>query len=379
MPPRCWVWTLATALLLPLGARAETVTLEIHTPKQKAERIGPGLVFVSGLALAHEGKRPALDIVFVVDVSGSTAQPSGADVDRDGTVGRGIVIPGMIAMNTDKADSVLAAEVGAVGVVLERLDSYSTRVGVVTFSESTWVDVPLTRDYDEVRLALQDIVDRGAFGGTNIKSALLRGSVELLGTRSASSTRRKDAVRVLVLVSDGAPTLPHPFGRGANVTVAVNAARKAAKRGIRVHTFAVGKEAVGSPAALAIARVANGIYTPVLDPRDLPRIFDAFSFAEIEALSVRNLTLNVDAVQLDHRPDGSFAALVPAGFGHQTLEVHARSRSGVEERRRVVVIHGPQPLEPRQRAQRDLMIELERQRQARRGEGDRDLVIKPED
>lgn len=380
MAPRLWIW-LAAVLLLPIAARAETITLEIHTPKDKAEQVGAGIVFVSGLALAHEGRRPKLDIVFVIDVSGSTAAASGADVDRDGSVGRGLVIPGVIATDAG-GDSVLAAEVAAVGLVLERLDPQSTRVGIVTFSDSTWVDVPLTRDYDEVRIALRDILDRGASGGTNMKSAVLRGSVELLGTKSAASTRRRDADRTLVLVTDGAPTLPHPSAFGGssdiNVRVAVNAATKAGRRGIRVHTFAVGKEAVGSPAPRQIARAANGIYTPVVDPSRLPHIFDEFNFSQIETLTVRNITMNADSVQFEHQPDGSFSALVPAGIGTQTLEVHARSLAGTEERRRVVIVRGPQPLKARQRAQRDLLLELERQRQVRQGERARDLEIKPE-
>ena len=142
----------------------------------------------------------------------------------------------------------LAAEVAAVENVIARLSPRTTRVGIVTFSHRSWVDAPLTHDYEEVRLALGDILSRGPEGGTNMKSGLLRGSIELIGTKSAASTRRKGAERVLVFVTDGRPTLPYaagPFSSdGRNVREAVRSAEKAAKRGVRMHSFAVGKEAM---------------------------------------------------------------------------------------------------------------------------------------
>ena len=360
--PRLRTWAAACMALasfaLPGVASSERITLEIATPKTGAELIGNApLVFMEGTALAHDGKIPALDIIFVIDVSASTGEASGADVDRDGSVGRLPAIQGLGSLFSSRGDSILAAEIVAVENLLARLQQRTTRVGVVTFSHRSWLDAPLTHDYEEVRLALQDILGRGPGGGTNMKSGLLRGSIELIGTKGAASMLRKEADRVLVFVTDGRPTLPHssnPSGGGnaRNVREAVETAKMAADRGVRIHSFSVGQEAIDSSAPRAIARAAGGIYTPVRNPYELPEIFDTFSFAEIETLSVRNLTLNKDAVQLLHRPDGSFAALVPAGKGRHTLEVYARSRKGTEARRTVVVGQGPQPLDSTQRAAR---------------------------
>lgn len=373
---------LGGSCLLPELGFAERITLEIETPEAGAERVANGtLVFVAGTALAHDGKIPALDIVFVIDVSGSTGEASGADVDRDGSTGRTLGIPGMPPIFSSRGDSILAAEVAAVENVITRLSPRTTRVGIVTFSHRSWVDAPLTHDYEEVRLALGDILYRGPEGGTNMKSGLLRGSIELIGTKSAASTRRKGAERVLVFVTDGRPTLPYaagPFSSdGRNVREAVRSAEKAAKRGVRMHSFAVGKEAMDSTAPRAIARATGGIYTPVRNPYELPQIFDTFSFAEIETLTVRNLTMEADAVQLEHRPDGSFAALVPAGAGRHTLEVYARSRKGTEARRTIVVGAGPQSLDPAQRTTRARLLELHMQAEAGRARS-RDVEIETE-
>jgi len=363
--------------LLPGLSLAERITLEIETPDSSAERLANGaLVFVAGTALAHDGKIPALDIVFVIDVSGSTGEASGADVDRDGSTGRTLGIPGMPPLFSSRGDSILAAEVAAVELVMTHLSPRTTRVGIVTFSHRSWVDAPLTHDYDEVRLALGDILDRGPEGGTNMKSGVLRGSIELLGTKSAASSRRKGAERVLVFVTDGRPTLPFASDN-RNVREAVRSAEKAAAREVRVHSFAVGKEAMDSTAPRAIARATGGIYTPVRNPYQLPQIFDTFSFAEIETLTVRNLTMDADAVQLEHRPDGSFAALVPAGAGRHTLEVYARSRKGTDARRTVIVGVGPQSLDPAQRATRARLLELHMQAEAGRTRS-RDVEVQTE-
>jgi hypothetical protein len=93
--------------------------LDIDSPSNGAVISDPtGMAFIGGKALALYGEYQTFDIVFVIDTSDSTAEPSGADIDGNGVVGEkrlakylwllGSILP---LPNSDKADSVLAAEV----------------------------------------------------------------------------------------------------------------------------------------------------------------------------------------------------------------------------------------------------------------------------
>ena len=305
---------------------------------------------MSGRALAHPGERLALDIVFAIDASASTSVASGADVDGDGSVGRHVNLL-LVGVNTDGEDSVLAAEVAAVNTLLGQLDPEITRVGVLAFAEGAEVEVALTDDYAEVRRALAEILDGGSVGGTDLRAAILRGAVELLGTKSAISTRRHGVQRLLLLLTDGKPTLPHfRLFRGpnetANVRAAVEAAGRVGQGSIRIHTFAVGEEAINSPAPRLIAKRTGGRYTPVSDPADLPSLFQQLSFSDIEELRIRNLTTGGVAAAVDRYPDGRFAALVPTAPGENRIEIHARSALGSERRQILRILVDPEAPPP---------------------------------
>ena len=92
-----------------------------------------------------EGERPLnIDVMIVVDVSGSTSAPSGVDVDGDGDIGLDpeyeLVVPGTYppgTKNTDPGDSILAAEIEAGAALIKTLDPTRVRVGIVSFSGMT--------------------------------------------------------------------------------------------------------------------------------------------------------------------------------------------------------------------------------------------------
>ena len=115
---------------------AEKVSVVVDTPR-------PNQVIRSRLDMAHlkgnaiSGNRPTdFDVMLVLDVSGSTAYPSGADVDGDGEVGAQAFAPlgATDHRNTDPGDSILAAEVQASRALVDNLDPERVRVGVVSFS-----------------------------------------------------------------------------------------------------------------------------------------------------------------------------------------------------------------------------------------------------
>ncbi|MBW2281787.1 MAG: VWA domain-containing protein [Deltaproteobacteria bacterium] len=377
---------LGVALVLAVSgpAAADTVNgkpprlaLEIAAPAQGAVIGDPGgMAFVSGRALALYGEYQAFDIVFVIDTSDSTAAPSGADVDGDGNVGHrkgedflsifGRILP---LPNSDRGDSVLAAEIAAVETLLEQLDPRTTRVGVVYFSgdldpitPDAATMVPLTTNYDQVRKGLYEILRYGPHGRTNMLAGVNVGTIELLGTQSAYSEKRPNARKVMIFLTDGTPTLPMESSPNQNMRMAIRAARKAARHDIRIDTYAIGERALQEPVvAVEMAHATQGVFTPVRQPRDLQSVFEHVDFARIDDLRVHNKTTSDPASYVLRNPDGSFSALLPMQDGGNTIEVYARATDGTEARRFIKVKFlpeaGMQQLDARLAAQRNRLLE----------------------
>jgi len=351
--------------------------LAIDSPANGAVIGDPtGMAFVSGSALALFGEYQTFDIIFVIDTSDSTAEPSGADIDGNGVIGEkrgakylsvlGSILP---LPNTDKGDSVLAAEIMGCRVLLSQLDPRTTRVGVVSFAGDSdaltpdaITEVPLTTDYKKVERGLDAIYRRGPKGMTNMVSAVNLATIELLGTQSAYSQKRDGAKRVIMFLTDGQPTLPLENSGLQNAKMAIQQAVRAAKFDIRIDTFAIGEDALAEPVVVVeMARVSNGVFTPVRNPKDLRAVFEDVSFSSIERLEVRNKTTGKMAEYVVPNPDGTFSALVPMNTGKNTVEVYARSTDGTEGKREVTVsfLAGaePQELSPRLLGQRNRLLE----------------------
>jgi hypothetical protein len=398
---------LALCAAFLLGAHAypnQTARLELSldTPSPGSV-VGDklGMAFVAGKALAHYGEFQTFDIMFVIDTSQSTDQPSGADIDGDGKIGQyrgegtlgafgrwlGKLLPFPI---TDRSDNVLAAEVAAVEVLLDQVDPRTTRVGLVTFAgdedplnPDSITHVPLTSDYDKVRRGLGQVLSDGPAGMTNMMAGVRLGTAELLGTQSAYSEAREGARRILIFLTDGTPTLPLAASTNENARMAISQARKAAKAGIRIDTYAIGEMALAEPVvAVEMAAVTQGLFTPVRHPRDLRAVFEEVSFADIAELRIENRTTKQPAEYKIQNADGSFSALVPLREGDNTLEVYARSSEGTEASRQVTVRYLPgeeaAPLDAALLPQRNRLMEnrlqdLQRQRKALENARDEDI------
>ncbi len=408
MRARHWSGALFAAVLIlcsaspqaqePAGGKPARLLLEIDTPEPGAVVGDPGgNAFVAGRALALFGEFQTFDIMFVIDTSDSTAAPSGADVDGDGKVGsrRGgewfSIFGRTLALgNTDRGDSILAAEVAAVETMVNQLDPRTTRVGVVTFSgdfdpgyPDAFTRVPLTSDFDKVGRGLQEVLDDGPNGMTNMRSGVHVGTIELLGTGSAYSVRREGVRRIMIFLTDGRPTLPHEGRPAWNTRAAIGGAKRAARANIRIDTYAIGEEALREPiVAVEMARVTNGVFTPVRHPEKLRAIFESVSFAEIDELRIQNLTTDRPAAYSIRNADGTFSSLVPMQEGKNLVEIYARSTDGTEARKqlelRFLPALGVQRLSPRLVAQRNRLLEnqlleLQRRRLQIQAERDEDL------
>ena len=368
--------TLTLAAAVP-DAKAPEITLTLDTVDVvRPPGAEPGLGYLSGRALAHEGELELFDVVFAIDTSGSTANASGLG-RRSGWLSR---LPGVGVANSE---TILGAEVAAIESLLDGFDPRTTRVGLVSFAGSeypnadhAWVEAPLTSSYAEIRAALADRLLVEPEGGTNLRAGLLRGGIELLGTRSAESRRRAGASRHLVVLSDGLPTLPEPDP----VKGAIRAARSLAKRGIRVHVFAIGREALDEGRAIVpVASVTHGEYHAVQDLSKLAPLLGQIEFRTLRELRVANRTNGASALELTRGDDGAYAALVPFVAGVNRLEIVAVASDGRENRVEREVVFKQAELDAAERARQDRLLALhtaatERAKTAR----DKKLAVEPE-
>jgi hypothetical protein len=324
-------------------------------------------VFVAGRALALRGEMRRFDIIIVIDTSGSTNDPTGVDVDGDGVVG--MHLPGVNPSSpnfgsTDPGDSILAAEVAAAEKLLGGLDPRSTRVGLVTFAgelvvarpgfldlarvqRAALAEEPLTSDYKRLHRALTEVRERGARGMTHMAAGIDQASVELLGLTGSLSRADPDSEKIVLFFTDGVPTLPHWDSESGNVEAVLQSAQRARRAGVRIHSFAIGPEALEGPiSTVEMAAITDGLFTPVRHPGRLVRFIEGASFANIAEVKVRNISSGESAFQARVHADGSWEALVPLQEGENRLEVLARSSDGAEATRHVTVHHAPGAASP---------------------------------
>ncbi len=320
-----------------------SINVDVRSPGDGSEFTHHlNLAYLTGDTWINALPRRHQDVVMLIDSSGSTSDPSGADVDGDGRTGRGFF---GIINNTDGGDSVLAAEVASARKLVRSFDPAITAVAVVSFDGArttgfglgrqpipdAFVEQPLTTSYFLVESALDRILDRGPDGGTNMAEGVRKAVNELTGFQSASIPR-PGAERSIFLFTDGFPTLPFMGWFAAerkNVELTVYYAETAGRLGIKVHAFAVGKQALSRPlATIDAARVSGGMFVPVADPAKLPAVVEAVAGIRVQRVSVLNATTQERARMVRLNENGTFDALVPLRPGANRLEVTATATDG---------------------------------------------------
>jgi len=347
---------------VPRALSPRSLRLAIEHPAADAVVGDAAGVFVAGRALSLREERHRFDIIIAIDTSISTSQPTGVDVDGDGLLG--MPHPGATGGaadlgSTDPGDSILAAEVAAAGKLLGGLDPRSTRVGLVTFAgepvevgfrvtggtrvrRAARTEEPLTSDYKRLHRALETVRERGARGMTHMAAGIDQAGVELLGLAGSLSRPDPDSEKVVLFFTDGEPTLPFLGSESENVREVLQSAQRARLAGVRIHSFAIGPEALAGPiSTVEMASITDGLFTPVRDPGHLVRFIEGVSFANIAEVKVRNITSGEEAFQTRVHADGSWDSLVPLGAGENHLEVRVRASDGAEATQRVTVHHEP--------------------------------------
>ncbi len=365
------------------------IWVELEHPTDGAVVSDPLGAFVAGRALAPRGDFRRIDVVVVIDTSGSTREPTGVDVNGNGVVGQPHfgALGGLFELgSTDPGDSILAAEVAAARHFMRSLDPRSTRVGLVTFAgeasngglfgrrkKPALTEVELTTDFTRVEQALDRVLQRGPSGSTHMAAGVDQATIELLGLRGAASQTDAESEKVVLFLTDGRPTLPYgPGFESDNVKAVLRAAERGKKAGVQVHTFGIGEEALAGPIALVeLAGRTEGIFTPVRHPGDLVDVIEQVDFANVESVQIVNRTSGESANPLLKNPDGTFSGLVPLRAGRNRIEVVARANDG-SEARTAVTLHfapdGPEGVVPpplvarRNRLLEQRLLELKRER-----------------
>ena len=340
---------------------------------------------IRGTAVALSERPIDFDIMLVIDVSGSTNNASGSDVDRDGVLGinpqldphlAGAYPPG--TLSTDPDDSILAAEIRAAGALVASLaPNGRTRVGVISFSgemnpqtgrrvrydqQDAWLEVPLTADFGAVRARLPEILRRGPNGGTNFAAGIRLAITELSALSGAHSTARPGARKLALMLTDGLPTFPVGLGSESDpgdVDAALAAANVARRAGIAINTYALGPSALTNPfAATEISRITLGTFLPVQNPGDIVSFLQGTSFANVDDVVLTNLTTREVSTDVKLLPDGSFSGFVPVREGKNQVRVTALANDGTS-----ASVELDLDFAASGKSERELALELERIRE----------------
>ncbi len=392
----------------------ESVRVVVHQPRN-GEVVHGRFDMAPLSGLAHAGKRATrFDVVLVIDVSGSTAYPSGIDVNQNGELGiqrAATLADRPDTKNTDPGDSVLAAQIQAGRALLGGLEPGRVHVGVVSFSGEidpatgrrrspnqvdAMVEQVLTGDYQAVDRALEAVLLRGPHGGTNMEAGIKVALRELAGLSGARSKPRKHAKKVILLLTDGKPSLP--FGLGSeedqeDIDAVINAAHLARAGGVMLNVYGLGPSAIDYPiAASEAARVTGGLYTPVRRPGDIVALLTGVSFANVEDVVAVNLTIAEMAGPEDilTAPDGSFKGYVPVRAGKNRIRVSALASDGSRGSTEIEFVFRHQELTDAEmnaelarirmrNRELQMLMEQERQKAFRKSIRERDLQIKIED
>jgi hypothetical protein len=333
-------------LAKPGAAQAPRAWLEVTAPGAKRSSTSLPLIEVKGRASAR--LRRGHDLLIVLDLSDSTVLSSGLDLDGDGSDGgtdpefltwlseqrgvRGAMLERLQEVDLD--DSILMAEVSAAEALIQRLDPRVFRIGIAVFSDSARVVAPLGSPRGRLTEALRE-VRRGFFEdlrGTNFGDAIQIAHAELTPDPGEAGDGRpagEDRERSILLLSDGAPTLPVHADRAE--AHALEAARAAAAAGIRIYSFALGREA---EEALEVYRrmavLSGGRFEKIARPADAIARLRRVDLADLEELRVMNRTNGRPARALRVFPDGSFDGFVELVPGKNLVVFMAAARDGSE-------------------------------------------------
>lgn len=335
------------ALAQSSGSGDEQVWIDLRAPADGALQTLPlAMVEVSGSTGA--GRLHFHDVAIVIDLSASTRLRSGVDVNENGVVGKaspeiredywGAASPELLC--DDPGDTIAAAEIAAVRRLLKLLNPERTRVALIAFGDRAEEVAKLDATRPQVDAALDELDRRhGWYGGTNYAAALDAARDALLGAKDDGKAGRK---RSILFLSDGYPTLPPPEPNPGRAAIA--SARVAGQKEIRIHSFALGPEAVrGRDVLDLVSRVSNGTLTEIERPGEVLFHLPAVELSEVAELRLENETSQQPGRATRLLADGSFDGFVPLVVGRNSLRVTAIGIGGGVQSVDRTVLYDPAP------------------------------------
>ena len=307
------------------------------------------LLPVSGQAQL-EGSSGTYDLVLALDASASTYGFSHADVNGDGRLDERWKGP----------DSIYQAQVRAARefvAALARLPynrgGERIRVGVVSFAgdegaarggfekspagllELARVDakteVPLTGDYALLDGELARLARHEPAGSTDFAAGVGSGLAALgvLVPDTAPESPPSNAQKAILFLTDGKPGLP--TDRETAERAALYASRLAGEAGVRIHTFALGRDVVRrdvNPVLKDMARQSGGRFTQLGAPGEIVALLRSTSFSFVSAVRIANATRGEEAHEIATAIDGSFYGELPLAEGANQIEIEALLNDG---------------------------------------------------
>ena len=273
------LWALTIGAAASGAAESErSLQVEIQSPAAGFNvEDGATSIEVEGIASAIGGVR-YLDIMFVMDTSGSLRSSDPQDY----------------------------RSLGAIGLIENLSPKSDIKIGVVSFDKKSDLAQPMTSSREHVINTLK-LLPRS--GSTNLAAGIDAAVAEL------ERNGRPGSSRVIMLFTDGM----------SSKNKAYDAAVEATKRGITIQTLMLGSSNKGSKILDTIAWATGGSFLPVADPALLPE-----AFLNLRTTGVDSVTLSVNgAVPVPARlAGGTFAASLPLEVGENRIVAFATSLDG---------------------------------------------------
>jgi hypothetical protein len=313
---------------------------------------------VAGLA-TPEGATGNYDLVLAIDASTSTQAFSHADVNDDGRLDEHWKGPDSIYQAQIRAARELVA---ALGRLPNNRDGERIRVGVVSFAgeeqtsaaafdaspvallELARLDaqesIPVTGDYARLDRELELLAEREPAGMTDF-AAGVGSSLAALGVLSSgvsSEGPRDRTEKAILFLTDGKPQLPGD--RQTAERAALYASRLAGDAGVRIHTFALGRDPVRrdvNPVLERMARLSGGRFAQLEKPGEIVALLRTASFSFVREVRLVNRTRGDAITELATGIDGSFFGELPLVEGPNEIEVEAVLNDGRRTTRRITV------------------------------------------
>ena len=332
----------------------EAVWLEVERPYDGWVELGvsPLLVVRGSAGSLGEGY---LDLVILLDSSTSTAHASGVDVNGDGhTGGIGwkyrrdwrsyLAAPGA---SSDREDSVFSASLEAVRRLVGRLDARRTRVAVVTFRDQATIRSGIENTRIEFSRNMDSLSNERPSGRTDMGRAIRIALRAFFGTSVSKVDPREGVKRVIVLLSDGQPTVPDPPERAAEN--ALEAALEAHRQGVQIYTIGLGIPDEESEVLKEISQLTGAAHAALDQPAEILRVLPALDIRGLADVEIRNLTSGKDARAVRVWADGTYDGYVRLLDGKNQLEITAHARGRTIQHKRWVYFRKRPPLTARDR------------------------------